>query len=158
MKLTAKTDLEVPADAVYASLMDHQTWEREAVRRGVGVERPSDMPLAGVGAGWRIKARYRGKMRNVLVRINSLTPGQSADFAIEGQSVDGNVVFDVLALSPRRSRLRVSIDIRPKTLAARLFLNTLRLAKGRVQARLETRLGKLGQHLKDRHQRNQVRT
>ncbi|MBA4323715.1 MAG: SRPBCC family protein, partial [Rhodobacter sp.] len=39
MKLTAKTDLEVPAAAVFATLVDHPFWERDAVRNGAEVER-----------------------------------------------------------------------------------------------------------------------
>jgi hypothetical protein len=41
MKLTAKTDLEVPAAVVFAALIDTPTWEREAIRNGVEVERPA---------------------------------------------------------------------------------------------------------------------
>ena len=39
MKLTAKTDLEVPAAFVFAALADHQAWEREAVRNGAELGR-----------------------------------------------------------------------------------------------------------------------
>jgi hypothetical protein len=64
--------------------------------------------------------------------------------------------MEVIALSPRRSRLRVALTVRPKTLAARLFLNTLRLAKRRVQGRLDKRLGQLGARIEDRHGRSQA--
>lgn len=40
-----------------------------------------------------------------------------------------------MVLSPRRSRVRMDLEVKPKTLAARLFINTMRLAKGRVQGR-----------------------
>ena len=38
MKLTSKTDLDVPVSFVYATLADHAAWEREAVQRGATVE------------------------------------------------------------------------------------------------------------------------
>lgn len=156
MRLTAKTDLEAPLGVVFANLVDHAAWEREALQRGVEIERPANMPLTGVGAGWRIRVSYRGKVRKVLLRIDDLVPDERLGFGFDGQSIAGDSVLEVQALSPRRTRLRVVLEVKPKTLAARLFLNTLRLAKGRVQARFETRVGQLGARIEDRHRRSKV--
>lgn len=158
MKLTAKTDLEVPAAAVFAGLIDHQSWEREAIRNGVEIERPPGSPVTGVGAEWRIRGHFRGKARKVLVRIEELTPDQKLMLGMDGTAVDGTCRLEVMVLSPRRSRLRVDLEFKPKTLAARLFINTMRLAKGRVQAKFENRLGQLGARLKDRYERSQAVT
>ena len=153
MKLTAKTDLEVPAAFVFATLIDSASWEREAVRNGVEVERPQDSPDSGVGASWRIRGHFRGKARKVLVRIDELTPGQRLALMMDSPSIEGISRLEVMVLSPRRSRLRADLEVKPKTLAARLFINTMRLAKGRVQARFEQGLGTLGTRIKDRYDR-----
>ncbi|MBY0349338.1 SRPBCC family protein [Tabrizicola sp.] len=155
MKLTAKTDLEVPAAAVFATLIDHPAWEREAVRNGVEIQRPADAPAMGVGAEWRIRGHFRGKARKVQIRVEELTQDQRIGLGIDSPSVEGTTRLEVMALSARRSRLRVDLEVKPKTLAARLFINTMRLAKGRVQARFETRLGQLGARIKDRYDRRQ---
>ena len=156
MKLTAKTDLEVPAAAVYATLIDHSGWEREAIRNGIEVERPAGTPAMGVGAEWRIRGHFRGKPRKVLVRIEEMTQDQRLALGIDSPSVEGTTRLEVMVLSPRRSRLRVDLEVKPKTLAARPFINTLRLAKGRVQSRFESRLGQLGARIKDRFDRSQA--
>jgi hypothetical protein len=143
MKLTTKTDLEAPANFVYAMLTDYPTWEREAVRRGVEIERPADMPLSGIGSGWRIRAPYRGKLRKLLIRLDAAAPDEALSFGLDSPSVDGTADIELTVLSPRRSRLRVTVNIRPKTLAARLFINTMRLARRRVDARLESRIKSL---------------
>jgi hypothetical protein len=158
MKLTAKTDLEAPLSFVFATLTDHAAWEREAVRRGAEVERPADMPLSGVGAGWRLRFRFRGKARKFLLRIDELTQDQRLAVSLEGQAIEGASVLEVLALSPRRTRLRVTLTVKPKSIAARLFINTLRLAKGRVQSRFEMRLGQLGARIQDRYVRSRIQT
>ncbi|TAG27300.1 MAG: SRPBCC family protein, partial [Rhodobacterales bacterium] len=69
---------------------------------------------------------------------------------IDGQAIEGSSVLELLPMSPRRTRMRLVLDVRPKTLAARLFLNTLRLAKGRVQVRLEKRLQQMGRRIEER--------
>ena len=154
MKLTAKTDLEVPAAAVFAVLTDHASWEREAIRNGVEIERPAGSPPTGVGAEWRIRGHFRGKARRVELRITELTPDQRLALGLDSPAIEGTSRVEVMVLSPRRSRLRVDLEIKPKTLAARLFINTLRLAKGRVTARFESRLGQLGARIKDRYDRS----
>lgn len=156
MKLAAKTDIEAPLSFVYATLVDHASWEREAVRRGVEIDRPADMPLTGVGAGWRIRAPFRGKMRMLLIRIDAMTLDEKLGLTINSPSVDGESQIEVLALSPRRTRLRVSVTVKPKTLAARLFINTLRLAKGRVQSRFDARTGQFGAKIEERYQRSKA--
>ncbi len=156
MKLTAKTDLEVPAAAVFAGLVDHSSWEREAIRNGIEIERPPGSPTTGVGAEWRIRGQFRGKARKVVVRIDEMTQDQKLALGIDGTAVDGTCRLEVMVLSPRRSRLRVDLEFKPKTLAARLFINTMRLAKGRVQAKFENRLGQLGTRIKDRYERSQT--
>jgi Polyketide cyclase / dehydrase and lipid transport len=156
MKLTAKTDLEVPAAFVYAVLTDHLGWEREAVRNGVEIERPAGTPQTGIGAEWRVRAHFRGKARKLLIRIDEMSPDQRLGFHIDSPSVEGTAQLEVMLLSPRRSRMRLDVEFKPKTLAARLFINTLRLAKGRVQARFEKRIGQLGERIKERYDRSQA--
>jgi hypothetical protein len=151
MKLIAKTDLEAPTAFVYAQLADHAAWEREALRRGAEIERPADLPLSGVGAGWRIQIPFRGKVRRVLLTVAEMEPDQNLAYSFDGQSLQGVAILEVQALSARRSRLRVTLDAKPKTLAARLFINTLRLAKGRVQARFDNRLGQLAARIESNH-------
>jgi len=130
MKLTAKTDLEVPASAVFAALVDHPAWEREAIRNGVEIERPAGTPSTGVGAEWRIRGHFRGKPRKVQVKIEDMTPDQRLALGLDSPSIEGTTRLEVMVLSPRRSRLRVDPEVKPKTLAARLFHNTQRLDQG----------------------------
>jgi uncharacterized protein YndB with AHSA1/START domain len=156
MKLTAKTDLEVPAAFVFATLVDHPSWEREAVRNGAEVERPEGSPASGLGAAWRIRGHFRGKTRKMLIRIEDIAENQRLVMSIDSPSIEGSARLEVMVLSPRRSRLRVDVEIKPKTLAARLFINTMRLAKGRVQAKFEKRLGQMGTRIKERYERSQV--
>ena len=156
MKLTAKTDIEVPASFVFATLVDHPSWEREAVRNGAEVDRPEGTPATGLGAAWRVRGHFKGKPRKVFLKIVEFVVDQRIVLSIDSPTIEGSARFEVMVLSPRRSRLRVDLEIKPKTLAARLFINTMRLAKGRVQAKFETRLGLMGGRIKDRYERSQV--
>lgn len=151
MKLTAKTDLDAPIGFVYDCLADHQTWEREAVERGIDLERPADMPLSGPGAGWLLKLPFRGRLVKLLLRLVHMAKDDRLDFDLKSNAIEGDLLMTVMALSPRRTRLHLQIEIRPRTLAARVFLNTLRLAKGRVQSRMDQRVQQMGAQILARY-------
>lgn len=157
MKLTSKTDLDVPVSFVYATLADHPAWEREALRRGARVERPADAPATGVGATWRVRGRFRGKERKVSVRLTQAALNEVMTYDLDSPSIEGQAQFEVLALSPRRTRLRVVLEVRPRTLAARLFLNTLRLTRRRVEARFDARTAQLARRIAEIYQRSRTR-
>lgn len=156
MRLTAKSDIEAPLAYLYASIADTAAWEREAVRRGAEIERPADMPLSGVGAGWLVKVPFRGRLRKFLLRIVDMAQDQELEFSVEGAAMSGAGQLETKALSARRSRLRVTVEVKPKTLAARLFLNTLRLARRQVEARFEKRLGQFATRIEDRYARDKA--
>lgn len=155
MKLTAKTDLDAPISFVYECLSDHPTWEREAAARGIAVERPADMPMSGLGAGWLVRLPYRGKLVKILLRLTNMVRDQDLGFDFQSTSIEGDLGISVMSLSPRRTRLHLAIEIRPRTLAARLFLNTLRLGRGRVQSRLDMRVQQMGMQIQNRYSRAQ---
>ncbi len=154
MKLTAKTDLDAPAGFVYACLADHASWERDAAQRGIDVERPVDMPLAGLGAGWLVKVPFRGQPVAILLRLEQQVPPERLGFAIQSKAIEGDFVLNVIELSPRRTRLQIVLEVKPRTMAARILLNTLTLAKGRVQARVEKRIRQIGATIKERYLRS----
>ncbi len=153
MKLTAKTDLDVPVSFVYACLSDHASWERDAAQRGVEVERPADMPLSGLGAGWLVRVPYRGQPVAILLRLEQQVPPERLGFAMQSKAIEGDFVLNVTELSARRTRLHLVMEVKARTIAARLLLNTLTLARGRVQARVEKRVGQIGAMIQDRYLR-----
>ncbi|CAN1555433.1 hypothetical protein MCELHM10_02366 [Paracoccaceae bacterium] len=153
MKLTAKTDLDAPAGFVYACLADHAAWERDAAQRGIEIERPVDMPLSGLGAGWLVKVPFRGQPVAILLRLEQQVPPERLGFAMQSKAIEGDFVLNVIELSPRRTRLQLVMEVKARTIAARLLLNTLTLARGRVQARVEKRVRQIGAMILDRHLR-----
>ncbi|MBL9047589.1 MAG: hypothetical protein JNK34_09825 [Tabrizicola sp.] len=151
MKLAAMTDLDAPIGFVYECIADHQSWEREAVERGIDLERPADMPLSGLGAGWLLKLPFRGRLVNLLLRLVHMVRDDRIDFDLQSNAIEGDLSLSVMALSPRRTRLRLQIEVKPRTLTARVLLNTLKLAKGRVQARMDLRVHQMGAQILARY-------
>jgi uncharacterized membrane protein len=140
MKLSNRQDIEAPIDSVYAVASDFAAIERMMAKRGVAVEPDPVSPASGPGKRWAARAKWRGREHLIRSELVSVEKGQG--YAIE--SVSGGVVcmtvVDLVALSKTQTRLFVSMELRPTTLSARLLLQSLRLAKGRLTGRLKTRM------------------
>ncbi|MGB4826936.1 MAG: SRPBCC family protein [Paracoccaceae bacterium] len=143
MKLTTRQDIEAPLDFVYARLTDFDHFERMAMRRGAEIERTDRLKTPGVGMAWRLRFVYRVKQRTMLVRFADAEPGSHLTWAFDSASLEGAALIELVSLSARRTRMSIAAEARPKTLAARLVLQSLRLAKGRLQRKLDVSAGQL---------------
>ena len=150
MHLSSRTDIEAPLGFVYEALADFEGWERAAMRRGADVGRTDKMRAPGLGMGWHVVFRFRGKERTVDIRLTQLEPEEKFSFTAKGRVIEGDLSIDLVSLAPKRTRLVMHTQVRPLTIAARLFLQSMKLAKGRVQTKLNGRLEQLSTELEAR--------
>jgi carbon monoxide dehydrogenase subunit G len=155
MKLVSRHDIEAPVDFVFQALSDFDYWERVAMRRGAEVVR-ADRPKLGGRPGtdpvWQVRFTLRGKDRKITLRVVEVTAPARLAFDGAGQMFDGQGAVDLIALGGKRTRLTMASDIKPKTIAARLIIQSLKLARRRVQARLDKRVGALAADIEGRWQ------
>lgn len=137
MKLITRQDIEAPLDFVYTQLTDFDHFERMAMRRGAEVERTDRLRSPGAGMAWRVRFAFRGRARKMQVRLAEVEPGTHLTWEFDSPTLEGVALIELVALSPRRTRMTVKSEVRPKTLAARLLVQSARLAKGRVQKKLD---------------------
>ena len=150
MKLTSNQDISAPADQVFRILSDHQAWMRAAIRRGAEVERLDNLPTMTPGMEWRATFAFRGRRREALIRLEACVPPARLGFSVETSLYAGTLGIDIFQMSPRRSRIHLAIEVKPKTLAARLMLQSLRLARARLERRLDHRTAQLAAEVENR--------
>ena len=154
MKLAAKHDVEAPAAFVFAQLADFEGWERAAMRRGADVMRIDNLRSPGPGMTWNCQFRYGGKDRKIAIRLDTITPTSSLALTGTAVPVDALLQIEILDLTTRRTRIDVRLEIRPKTIAARLYIQTLRLARSRVERGFSQRIAQLAVEIEDRFKRS----
>lgn len=150
MKLSGRTDIGAPIAFVYDFLSDFEGWERSAMRRGADVHRTDKLRVAGVGMSWQARFAWRGKERQVRVRLNRMDRPNNVAIDFDGPSVEGALNIELVELSAKRTRMLMQTEIKPRTLAARLFLQSLRLAKVKVQKRYDGRLAAIAKEVEAR--------
>ncbi len=152
MKLSTRHDIEAPLDHVYAAMTDVDRWETAAMRRGADVARTDKLGRFDVGAAWTVDFVFRGKARKLSMRVQSVDAPSRITLVGNGPTLDGSVAIDLLALSPRRTRVIVGTELKPRTLGARLMLQSLKLAKARVERRYDQRITTILTDIEERYQ------
>ncbi|MBE0452889.1 SRPBCC family protein [Roseovarius autotrophicus] len=153
MQFTSKEDIEAPIERVFADIIDVQRFERAALRRGADVQRIDSLNAPGVGMSWRAKFRLRGRMRNLSLRLADYDPPNGIAIEAEAATLEGRMTVDLIALSRARTRLTVDLALEPRTLAGRLIVQSLKLARGNVSKRFRLRLAEFARDLEDRYKR-----
>ena len=140
MKLSTREDIDAPMPTVFGAVTNFDRFERQLLRRGVDVTRDEACPVDQPGARWNARFDWRGRPQNLDAELISIEPEQG--YAIESKA-SGLVclsVVDLVALSKTRTRLFVSLDLRPTTLSSRLFIHSLKLAKGSLTRKFKARV------------------
>lgn len=153
MQLTAREDIEAPLDRVFAELTDFETVERQALRRGIEVQRLDALRDIGQGMAWRTGFTFRGKMRNADITLSEYSPPERMVFDSVSGGLEVQLVIDLVALSRTRTRVAIMSEFKPKTLSARLLVQSLKLAKGGVDKRFRSRMAGLAKDLEDKLKR-----
>ncbi len=155
MKLAAKYDVEAPVGFVFAQLADFDGWERAAMRRGADVMRTDTRATPGPGMAWAAQFHYRGKERHTTIRLDTLTPTSALGLTGMSPLMDGVMTIDLMDLAAKRTRIEVRLEIKPKTIAARIYVQSLRLARARVERGFSQRIAQLAAEMEDRFKRSQ---
>lgn len=149
MRFTTREDIEAPIEAVFAAVSDFESFERAALRRGAEVRRLGDHKRKGEGQGWLVHFRYRGRARELASEIVRFErPHALTAFGGTG-GIDGTLEVELTELSPRQTRMKLDLDLKPKTLGARLFLQSLRLAKSSLANRFKKRVHGFARRLEE---------
>ncbi len=153
MQFSSRTDIAASAEFVFANLTDFDGWEALARAKGAQIMRqdPAGRMQAGEGSRWEGSFIFKGKTRNGVLVLREACASERLAMQADGRGIGGDLLVEITPIGAGRSRLSVQGELRPKSLAARLFVQSLRLAKGRVQAKLNKRVADYGRRLEGKY-------
>ncbi len=150
MKLASKKDIEAPISQVWTALSDHEAWERSAMRRGIEIERTDRLTRPGPGMAWTSRFIFRGRPRKADVTLTDMTGPGLMGFALVSDAIEVGSKVELIEMSARRTRMHLTSEIKPRSLGARLFLQSLRLARAKVDRKFDAKVGQLALELETR--------
>lgn len=152
MKFSAREDIEAPIDYVFRGVTDFTDFERQAMRRGAQVIRLDQGPVS-VGAKWNIAFKFRGRERRLDAELTTFSEPEGYTAKGESENILVDTEVELVALSPKRTRLLLNVDLRAKNLTARLLLQSMKLAKAKLVKRFKARVLDYTEDLEERYRK-----
>lgn len=140
MQFSAKQDIEASIEHVFSAVTDFDGFTKQALRRGAEVSRLDALEGPCAGMAWRVSFDFRGKRRKMGIELLEVESPSELKAKSSTSGLDGLMSIELVALSKQRTRLGIVLELTPKTLSARLLVQSLKLARGNLSKRLHKRL------------------
>jgi hypothetical protein len=150
MKFSRREDVSAPAEAVFDSLSDFVAFERAALRRGPRLRRLDSLRLPGAGLSWDITFPFRGKQRQMIADVRRFDKPEVLEYAGVSPSFEMSLAFTLVALSRQHTRLHAEFEIRPRSLGARLMIQSAKLGRASLNSRYNKRIAALARNIETR--------
>ncbi|PWJ22375.1 SRPBCC family protein [Jannaschia seohaensis] len=139
MQFTATEEIAAPIDAVWARVTDFDGFAAAIRKRGGKVERKGDAAY-GPGAAWTGAAEVLGKVRKVEVQVTRMDVPERLKLAAQAEGLDIDLTVKLEALSEARTRLTISSTATARSVRAKVVLQPIKLAQGKLAERFAGRV------------------
>lgn len=153
MKFSSKEDIEASIEKVFEIVSDFETLERAALRRGAEVQRTDKLRKPAVGMSWSASFLARGRQRHLDIRMVEYEPPNAMRFHSVAQGLEADLRVELLALSRNRTRLSLDLELKPRSISARLLVQSLKLARTNLNRKFHLRMADYARDLEDRARR-----
>ncbi|RDW13686.1 hypothetical protein [Paracoccus thiocyanatus] len=141
MKFSTRQDIDLSAEALFRAASDFPAIERLLVRRGATVRRLDDMAEPGVGQRWLIGFDWRGRHREVTAQVARLDAPELVVIQGDSEQFDLTIRMTVVALTRSKSRMIFETEAQPRSMKARLLVQTAKLGKAQLDRKFARRVG-----------------
>jgi hypothetical protein len=153
MKFSTREDIEVPIDHAFAEMSDFNGFQRRALRHGASITRLDEGPVK-VGSNWDIVFTYRGRERRLHAELTEFEAPHHYVVISTSEGMTVTTEVELVALSRGRTRIAMGMDLRAKSLTARLLLQSMKLAKGKLTKRFKARVLEHTEDIEDAYRKN----
>lgn len=142
MDFTAERIVAAPIGTVFAALTDFDRLAAEAEARGARATRSDTLDASGVGMAWRLDYVMRGSPRRALAQVTAWQPPVGLALAAQSTMLMLAITVGLTAISPSRTRVQIAISVGARNLPGKILLQSLRLGRGKLDARLDAALAR----------------
>lgn len=139
MQFSSVQDVNAPLDFVFQQLSDFDSYESYAMRIGADVKRMDQLTQKGAGLHWNINGDFRGKKRKFDIQLTEYRPDNLLKFLVVASGIEATASMEAMALTRKQSRIKVTTVLTPKSISARLILQSAKLAKSSMNRKYNHR-------------------
>jgi hypothetical protein len=156
MKFKVSEDVDAPLAMVWSRFTDFSGFEDDARGRGAVITRVGNWTETVEGVEWRGEVTVRGKNRAVAAKVTRLVPNELCLVESRIGGMDCYYEMTFVPLAAGVTRVALILDLSADTLTARLILQTMKLARGRVLQRLQGMIARQGNAVEAAYRRQQT--
>lgn len=154
MQFSSVQDVNAPLDFVFGQISDFESYEGYAMRIGAQVERRDKLPRKGPGMIWNVIGDFRGKTRDVDVELLEYRPDNLLKFLMTSKGIEARADFEAMALTRKQSRIKMSVNVVPKSISARLVLQSAKLARGSLNKKFNHRFWTYANYIENNYNKS----
>ncbi len=154
MQFSSVQDVNAPLDFVFFQLSDFESYEAYAMRIGAEVERTDQLTAKGSGMAWHIVGDFRGKNRKVDIELAEYRPDNLLQFNIQSSGISATANMEAMALTRKQSRIKMTTVLKPKTISARLILQSAKLAKNSMNRKFNHRFWTYANYIENNYNKS----
>lgn len=147
MKFKVAEDVDAPLDFVYSRMADFSRLEDEIRGSGAELRREGNWTQAAEERAWKGSVTVRGKPRRIDAVIGHMAENDTILVESKVGGMDCSYEMTFYEMSPTITRIATVLELKPNTLSARLIIQTLKLARGRVLQKMTGSLVRRGNEI-----------
>ncbi|UWQ13916.1 SRPBCC family protein [Aliiroseovarius sp. M344] len=151
MKFKTREDIEATLEQVFEAVSDFDGMERAALRRGAEVTRTDTLTVPGQGMTWHASFPFRNRTRVADMMLKTYDAPHQLELFSKVSGIEATVEVELLSLSRNRTRMSLSVDMRPKSIPARLLIQSMKLARASLVKRFRKRVADYAQSIENRY-------
>ena len=143
MKIAATREFKRSRAKVFAAFSDPE--RMETVLGGLGRNTGRDGPAqGGVGTVWNVEVTSRGKPVAVTLTLVELIPAEVMVLHAASEILEADIRLEFSDLADGGCQVAARIEVKARTLTARVAIQTARLAQARINQKIVRALTVLG--------------
>ncbi len=156
MIFVAQDEVHVPQDYAFSHFSDFISYEATALSYGADIRRVDGFQQVSQGVAWRGTVPIRGKTVGVEAKVTNFDPSRQSQMVTQAGGMTVTVDLSFEEMEPEKTRVTARAELRANTLAARLIVQSVRLARGSLQRRIDSKLVALGSKFEAEYHRSKA--
>lgn len=140
MKLKVSDDVGRSADAAFTVITDYTPIENQLHDAGYKLARVGAWEVASLGAAWSGTGEIRGQRQDIEAEITGWEQGRAVTILVKIGGLRVSHTTRIIPLGEAAAQIEITAELKPRTLSARVFVQGLKLARGRILSAMERRL------------------
>ena len=136
MKFNYKSTIKVPVEFAYAKATDFEKFESEGFGNMSKFDPVGDVKAPKIGARWKVQSEFQGRQRKFALELRELLKNEAVILGNGSDKFDVEARFRFKKIDDQNTDFEFEIDSSAKTITGRLIMQTMQLARSRIEKKL----------------------